>query len=85
MCLSFIFIKTYFGAYCQKQEYFTYYVYWIISIHTMLQMWGHDSTGYLPVFRFPLFVSPKRVGPGLSSQGVLVRLIPGMHGIHQPD
>ena len=37
MCLSFVFIKTYFRAYYQKYRYFILYVHWIISIHTMLQ------------------------------------------------
>ena len=47
MCLSFVFIKTYFGIYCQKQVYIICYVYWILSIHTMLQM----------CFKYLVFVS----------------------------
>ena len=34
---EFVFIKTYFRAYCQKHRYFILYVYWIIFIHTKLQ------------------------------------------------
>ena len=50
MCLSFACIKNYFGIYCQNEVYIIYYVYWILSIHTMLQMYFNILFLYLYKF-----------------------------------